>query len=114
MVGSYSLIYSEGRVKQSPDSSQPRQYVASLFLCRTHIISVCPPWKANHTLLILQMPDCGALLASDLPQIMDMILVKAESTELEAKVADLKRKLELAEMDATRTRRLYQTAMTKS
>jgi hypothetical protein len=45
---------------------------------------------------------------------MDMILVKAESTELEAKVADLKRKLELAEMDATRTRRLYQTAMTKS
>ncbi|KAK9829189.1 hypothetical protein WJX72_004391 [[Myrmecia] bisecta] len=48
----------------------------------------------------------------DRPQILDYIKLKAEVHELEKKQSDWERKLEIAEMDAARTRKIYTTMTT--
>ncbi len=44
---------------------------------------------------------------SDLPQIIDYIKVKAEIGDLEKKLTDWGRKIEIAEMDQARTRKIH-------
>lgn len=43
----------------------------------------------------------------DLPQIIDYIKVKAEIGELEKKLTDWGRKIEIAEMDQARTKKIH-------
>ena len=51
--------------------------------------------------------DTGYAGCRDLPQIIDYIKVKAETGDLEKKLTDWGRKIEIAEMDQARTKKIH-------
>lgn len=61
------------------------------------------PFLHAHGLHLIMMVFC----CRDLPQIIDYIKVKAEIGDLEKKLTDWGRKIEIADMDHARTKKIH-------